>query len=394
MERITDQQRLKPWMGFALFAVVMAVFLTVCAWMQTKWGMTGLVLTEILFLAIAVGFCLIRKVKIKEVFPIKKITARDFFGCLFLLMAGNTISIIVTLLTAYFLPSAAAEVTELSDFLYSGNAILSIFIVTVTPAICEEAIHRGAILSNFRSIKKDWIIILIMGILFGLNHVSILRFGATAILGAVLSYVVVKRNNILLSMLIHFGNNLIAACAGIFSAKSQATVDPSSMKNLSSLGIYLILGMASPILLTLGMMLINPKGHRKIRFLFAGIISAVMLVTGIILFTGNLSEPIVNSTISYTVTDYEETEPEMQFGVVEEKDYSVAVVVTCSKDASYRFRLTSSDGTVILDEDLKSGSPLRTYSGSVRLPVDEYSFWVDEGEGSVGDKPQIQVTIR
>ena len=71
MQKLTNQERLKPWMGIVLFAVVMALFLTAGSYMQTNWGMTGLILTELMFLATAVGFCLIRKVKIKEVFPVK-----------------------------------------------------------------------------------------------------------------------------------------------------------------------------------------------------------------------------------------------------------------------------------------------------------------------------------
>ena len=42
MQKLTDQERLKPWMGFVLFGFVMAVFVTVCAWMQLNWGIPGL----------------------------------------------------------------------------------------------------------------------------------------------------------------------------------------------------------------------------------------------------------------------------------------------------------------------------------------------------------------
>ena len=71
MEKISNQERLKPWMGIVLFAVVMALFLTAGAYMQTNWGKLGLLLTEVMFLLLAVGFCLIRKVNIKEMFPIR-----------------------------------------------------------------------------------------------------------------------------------------------------------------------------------------------------------------------------------------------------------------------------------------------------------------------------------
>ena len=70
MNQITEQKRLRPWMGFVLFAVVMAFFVFVCVPLQSHLGIPGLVITELGILAIAVIFCLIRKVSIKEVFPI------------------------------------------------------------------------------------------------------------------------------------------------------------------------------------------------------------------------------------------------------------------------------------------------------------------------------------
>ena len=378
-------------MGIVLFAVVMALFLTAGSYMQKNWGMTGLVLTEVMFLATAVGFCLIRKVNLKEVFPVKKVTPREIFGCFFLLMAGQGMSYVATGLVGMLFPSWASEVSDLSGFLYSGNAILAFLIVAVSPAICEEAIHRGAILSCFRSIKKDWVIVLIMGLLFGINHMSPLRFMATAILGAVMSFVVVKRNNILLSMLMHFANNAFSSILGIYSAKSVGTVTPTFTS--STLGVYLLMGFMAPVFLILGWMMISPSTHKHIRFLFAGILSAVMFVSGIALFSSSLmNSMIVNSTISYEVTE-DSKNTTMDFGVEEAKTYTVTVVLTGNKDADYSFIMKDDEGNTLIDAALNGGSALRTYTTSLELPVGMYHTEIRGGEGSVGDKPQIQINV-
>ena len=47
-------------MGFVLFGITMAIFLTVCVWLQTNWGIPGLILTELIIAGIAIVFCLIR----------------------------------------------------------------------------------------------------------------------------------------------------------------------------------------------------------------------------------------------------------------------------------------------------------------------------------------------
>ena len=372
----------------------MALFLTVCVYMQTNWGMTGLVLTEVLFLLLAIGFCLIRKVKIREMFPIKKFSAREFFGSLLLIISGQNFVVILTMLVGMLVPSWMEETGEMTRFLYSGNPVLAFLIVAVTPAICEEAIHRGAILSCFRSIKKDWLIVLIMGLLFGINHMSPLRFLGTAILGAILSFVVVKRNNIILSMLMHFANNAVSALAGIYTAKMNISFNASQSLTPQVLGMYLIAGVTAPILFVLGCWLIAPEKHRKIRFLFAGILAGLMFITGSILTASSFSIPkaIVQSQISYEVTA-DDRNCEMDFDVEEERNYSIMVVITGKKEAEYAFVLKDEKGNTLIDSPLEKTLTANAVSDQLELPVGSYHTEIRAGESAVGDKPQITIVV-
>ena len=394
MERISNQERLKPWMGFVLFAVLMALFLTVCVYMQTNWGMLGLVLSEVVFLLLAVGFCLIRKVKIREMFPVKKFTVREFFGSLLLIMSGQTIVIIVTLMVGILFPSWMSETTELTEFLYKGNPILAFLIVAVTPAICEEAIHRGAILSCMRSIKKDWVIVLIMALLFGINHMSPLRFLGTAILGGIMSFVVIKRNNIVLSMMMHFANNAVSALAGIYTAKMNIHMDPTASLTPQVLGTYLMIGISAPFLFFLGCWMIAPDKHRKIRFLIAGIIAAVMFISGAVLTATSFSahKTIVQSQMSYTVTE-EEKDVTMDFAVEEERDYSIMVVIVSNQDADYSFVLRDDNGKTLIDSPLKKTLSAKTFTDNMNLPVGSYHTEIRAEDNAVGDNPQITVVV-
>ena len=67
-------------------------------------------------------------------------------------------------------PQTMNEAAEMSDMLYGTMSLpVMILVVALMPAVCEEAIHRGAILAHFRSIKKEWVIVLIMAIFFGIR---------------------------------------------------------------------------------------------------------------------------------------------------------------------------------------------------------------------------------
>lgn len=394
MQKISDQGRLRPWMGFLLFGVLMAFFIFVCAPLQQNLGIPGLIITELGFVAMAVIYCLIRKVKIKEVFPVKKIKVREFFGCILLVIGTFPISLILVALTAIIFPWSTSEAADLSSFIYGNlNYPLAILTVALMPAICEEAIHRGAILSNFRGLKRDWVIVLIMGLMFGINHMSVLRFLTTMFLGMVLSFVVVKKNNILLSIMMHFMNNFISVSIGYLSGSGSSASAAASVDYTQALGVYLILGFTTPILITLGLMLIYPEGHKKIRFLFAGIMAAVMLASGIAITAISTSKNmILNTTFGYLVTAEEKECSMIDFTVEEDRTATVVVMVT-NAEGDYNIRIDGDKGSNIINAPVPQGA-IRMFTYDIGLQADHYTVTVVPDDNAIGEKPQIQITIR
>ena len=360
-------------MGFVLFGVLMALFIFVCAPLQQNLGIPGLIITELGFLALAVIYCLIRRVKIKEVFPVKKVKAREIFGCILLVLGTFPVSLMLVAITAIVFPASKSEITDLSSFIYGNlNFPLAVLIVALLPAICEEAIHRGAILSNFRGLKHDWVIVLIMGLFFGINHMSVLRFLTTMTLGLILSYVVVKKNNIILSMIMHFTNNMISVCLTYLLGQGNvASTSASSIDYSTVLGSYMLLGFASPILITLGLMLVYREGHKKIRFLYAGILATALLIGGASLntYTG-MKNMLLNSTISYLVTADDKVESTLNFTVEEERDAAIVVVVM-NAEGDYNVRIDGDTGVSVINAPVPQGV-VRTLTYNVKLPADHY----------------------
>ena len=394
MEKISDQGRLRPWMGLVLFGAFMAFFVFVCAPLQQKLGIPGLVITELSFLAIAVIYCLIRKVKIREVFPIKKVKVREIFGSLLLVLGVFPISLVLVAITGIIFPWSTKEVSNMNSFLYQAlNYPMAVLIVALLPAVCEEAIHRGAILSNFRSLKKDWLIVLIMGVFFGINHMSVLRFLTTMFLGLVLSYVVVKRNNIILSMLMHFTNNFLSVTITYLFGDLANSSIPSTIDYSSLIGGYLVFAFASPILITLGMMLVNPEGHKKIRFLYAGILSAVMLVSGVTInVLTSAKKAILNSTISYEVTEEDKVSSMLDFDVDEEREATVVVILT-NAEGDYKVSIDGGKGSNIINSEIAQGA-VRMLTYKVRLQPDHYIVTIESGENAIGEKPQFSISVQ
>jgi sodium transport system permease protein len=81
--------------------------------------------------------------------------------------------------------------------------ILLIFALALSPAICEELLFRGAILSGLARRMHPAAAILLVSLLFGIMHLSIYRLLPTALLGILLTWLAWRTASILPGMLVH-----------------------------------------------------------------------------------------------------------------------------------------------------------------------------------------------
>ena len=293
MTVLSNQEKWQPWQAFALEAVTLVLLVTAGSAMQASWGWTGLVLTELLFLALAVGTALLHRTPLREVFPMSVPTLRELGGVVVLAVAGMLLSMVFVGVALMLFPQSFGEVAGLEEFLYGGeqSLLVAVLVIALLPAICEEALHRGAILSHLRSLRSDWLIVLIMGAFFGLFHLNFSRFLSTATLGVLFSYLMVKRNNIVLPMLMHFLNNLISTLIGFGGVGGDTTQAMDALQSISTLqifGSYLVIGCLAPVLLALAMRLVDPEGHTGRRWLIGGLCSVAMFVGGIVCVASTL----------------------------------------------------------------------------------------------------------
>jgi membrane protease YdiL (CAAX protease family) len=86
-----------------------------------------------------------------------------------------------------------------------------VFVIAITPAICEEMLFRGFVLKNLEKVAKANIAIFLTGFLFALYHLQPFNLVPLIILGTFLSFVVYYSNSIYVGMLCHFLNNFFAA---------------------------------------------------------------------------------------------------------------------------------------------------------------------------------------
>jgi len=112
-----------------------------------------------------------------------------------------------------------------------ANLAVLLAVIAVSPAICEELLFRGAILSGLERRLPAWLLIPAVGLLFGVFHLSIYRVALTGLTGMVLTYVVWRTRSLWNGILLHF---LFNASAVLVASERIPDSVSLAMRNLSS----------------------------------------------------------------------------------------------------------------------------------------------------------------
>lgn len=272
------RKSLKVYHGIIMLILAAACVFFVSPILGFKLGIYGTLLNEILLLVLAVGLTAVVRGDFKQVFPIRKPRLSAIFGTILLWIGSFLAIMIITMIIAYFFPQEILGVSQALGMEFASvTFIISFAIVSISPAVCEEAVFRGVVMHSFDNGKNKWVAIILTGLIFGAFHGSIWRFVPTALLGIMLGYIVYETDNMIYGALFHAINNAVPLFS-IFSMKSIYSNEMfqnqmSSMADvgipLIAIGTYVMYGAAVPLLFAIGNYLIH-KGTKgeKLR-LFA-----------------------------------------------------------------------------------------------------------------------------
>ena len=278
-----------------VFVVVIAAMLTVFAYAQYYLGMWGLLITELGVFLIALAGMWIFNVDFKVAVPVRRPGLRQITGTLLVWAGTYLVVLVLTLLMFCFFPDGISVSESLADFFDSWPVVPTILMTGVMPAICEEMLHRGFLMNCvWNTVRNRVGTCVIVGVLFGINHMDPYRFLPTAILGGVMAYVLIETNNFLYNMLFHFANNTIIEVLSLaLGGSGPSDISADKMADIVPLGFaaYLIIGCAAPLLILGGVMLLQGldrvKGWGKTKIIVSIVVAAgiglAMLVIGMLI---------------------------------------------------------------------------------------------------------------
>jgi len=118
--------------------------------------------------------------------------------------------------------------------------IVIVLVIAVTPAICEEFLFRGFVLSNFLKSGKVSFAIIFSGLLFALFHFHPFNLIPLAVLGIFLSFIVYHSGSIYTAIIAHFINNFISTMAVFIYGKDEfisKDIPPDEISQVIIMGI-------------------------------------------------------------------------------------------------------------------------------------------------------------
>jgi sodium transport system permease protein len=236
--------------AIALYAIACVLLLFVFVPLQTWRLVPGLALSEWAGLGgLTWLYARGRGQKLAAVIRLRAPSATAVAGAV---LIGLSAWLVVGLVAEWILPAPKEVVEGLRHAIAPTDGgrgtLLTLFLMALTPAICEEALFRGPILRGLRTRLSPAGAAILTGLLFGIYHLDPWRLLPTAILGVALSGIALASSSIIPAMVAHFVNN---ACLILLARLHADDTDglPTTTK--------VLLGTLGAIVLWLGIRLLR-----------------------------------------------------------------------------------------------------------------------------------------
>lgn len=204
--------------------------------------------------------CFYIKGDFKKVFGLRLLGLRHLIASLLLYLGVGSLTLLLSNVLAHFFPVQNENLSqEYLNLLEGLPFAVALLLMAVLPAVCEELMFRGYLYTAFREKMRFLPAMILVSLLFGISHMSIIKLIPTALLGCALFYARERSQSILASSLMHFLNNGVSVFVLCYGTKIPVLADESLGKPLMIVLIVLTL-----VCIPLGTLLFE-KGRKVIE---------------------------------------------------------------------------------------------------------------------------------
>jgi len=238
-------------------AISMLLLLYAGTLLQLKFPFMGTLFTQLLIIAVPVFATWYTKKDFKQTFSLKAPKITGILGAIFLEVGVFFIMNLLSAVLTYIWPQDVEAVNEAFLAMLDGVGFIpALLVIALAPAICEEALFRGYFLAAAKKKFKPWVAIAIVAAMFGIYHMSLVKFFTTGLLGVALCYATYKSGSIVLSCIMHFINNAFAVVVLYYGDQLENMLPILFTEDLETSDVLLILA-GSILCITIGIALIK-----------------------------------------------------------------------------------------------------------------------------------------
>lgn len=227
-------------------AVSMLLLLYVGSIVQMRYLLGGLLITQLMIIGVPVFAAWYTKKDFKQTFSLKLPKITGVLGAVLLEIGVFIAMMVLSVFLIQIWPQDVESVSQGFGTILDGVTFIpALLVIALAPAICEEALFRGYLLAAAKKKFKPVTAILIVAALFGIYHLSLVKFFTTGLLGAAFCYVVYKTGSIFLSCLMHFINNAISVVFMFYEQEMMEMIPVFFKETLNVSDVVILLAVAA-----------------------------------------------------------------------------------------------------------------------------------------------------
>lgn len=249
--------KVSPGDGLILYLVGLLLLFYIGSLFQQKLGFYGIAATQALVLGLPLLVAFYLKADIRQTFKLRLPRVRDIFGGLTLWAGAFILANLAGALLLHLFPQNEEVVSQLAIILKGETLLITLLVVALLPAICEELFFRGFIFSSLEGSVKTRFAIFLTGFMFALYHLDFIRIAPTFILGVLFTLALFKSGSILIPMIMHFINNAVAVTV-LFYPEIAENLNPVAWISDNSILQVMIYLLLAAIFILIGSRLLGP----------------------------------------------------------------------------------------------------------------------------------------
>ncbi|MCR5215921.1 MAG: ABC transporter permease subunit [Lachnospiraceae bacterium] len=220
-----------------VLAIVVLLMMYVGSLVQMRSVLWGLVVTQMFILLVPLLAAWYTKKDLRETFSLHIPKISQILGAVCIEAGTFPLVIIVgQALSSIWTEDLEAVNQTFAQILGKTPFWVSVLVIALLPALCEEMLFRGYFESAVSKKLKMIPALICVAVIFGLYHMSLIKFFTTGILGLALAYVLYCTKSIACTMFMHFLNNFMSVYMSYF-AVSSSHLFPWAFRMPSALGI-------------------------------------------------------------------------------------------------------------------------------------------------------------